>query len=163
MAPANFLKGEMDVLFALEASVRHISDIRIEPFYDNPIYLITLPGAPLAKKDRVTAGDLAGRTLMIGGGSPPALKKVQQRITAGGRVNYFNSADHETTLTNVAAEKGVCLSPGFLNDHNPEFAWTPFDCRETISCVPQRGPAAHRPGIRGPPAGASQGEMMIPM
>ena len=27
------------------------------------------------------------------------------------------------------------ISPGFLNDHNPEFAWTHFDCRETISCV----------------------------
>ena len=135
MAPANFLKGETDVLFALETSVRHISDIRIEPFYESPIYLITLPGDPLAKKERVTADDLAGRTLMIGGGSPPALKRVQQRIIAGGRVNYFNSADHETTLTNVAAEKGVCLSPGFLNDHNSEFAWTPFDCREAISCV----------------------------
>ena len=104
-----FLKGETDILFALGASVRHISDIRIEPFYSSPIYLITLPGDPLAKKERVTTDDLAGRTLMIGGGSPPALKKVQQRIIAGGSVNYFNSADHETTLTNVAAEKGVCL------------------------------------------------------
>ena len=37
MAPANFLKGETDVLFALEASVRHISDIRIEPFYESKI------------------------------------------------------------------------------------------------------------------------------
>ncbi len=130
-----FLKGETDILFALETSVRHISDIQIQPFYNSPIYLITLPDDPLAKKERVTAEDLAGRTLMIGGGSPPALKKVQQRIIAGGGVNYFNSADHETTLTNVAAEKGVCLSPGFLNNHNPEFAWTPFDCKETISCV----------------------------
>ncbi len=37
-------------------------------------YLITLPDDPLAKKERVTAEDLA---VMIGGGSPPALKKVQ--------------------------------------------------------------------------------------
>ena len=102
---------------------------------EESFYLITLPRDRLAKKERVTMEDLAGRTLMIGGGSPPALKKVQQRIIAGGRVNYFNSADHETTLTNVAAEKGICLSPGFLNDHNPEFAWTPFDCQESISCV----------------------------
>ena len=78
----------------------------------------------------------------------PALKKVQQRIIAGGRVNYFNSAGHETTLTNVAAEKGVCLSPGFLNDRNPEFAWAPFDCKETISCVLRTHREDHRPIVR---------------
>ncbi len=40
---------------------------------------------PLAKKERVTAEDLAGRTLMIGGGSPPALKRVQQgRVPVAG-------------------------------------------------------------------------------
>ena len=32
---------------------------------------------------------------------------------AGARSNYF-----------------ICV-----NDHNGEFAWTPFDCKETISCV----------------------------
>jgi len=35
----------------------------------------------------------------------------------------------------VAAEKGICLAPGFLNDHSGQFAWIPFDCPERFSCV----------------------------
>ena len=72
---------------------------------------------------------------MVGGGSPQALRAVQHRLIASGRIDYFNSPDHDTTLTNVAAERGVCLAPGFLNDHSGQFAWIPFDCKETFSCV----------------------------
>ena len=72
---------------------------------------------------------------MVGGGSPAALKAVQHRLIASGRIEYFNSADHDTTLTNVAAGRGVCLAPGFLNDHSGQFAWIPFDCAESFSCV----------------------------
>ena len=82
----------------------------------------------------ITESDLYGRTLMVGGGSPPALRAVQQRLIASGRIEYFNSPDHDTTLTNVAAKKGVCLAPGFLNDHSGQFAWIPFDCKESFSC-----------------------------
>ena len=39
------------------------------------------------------------------------------------------------TLTNVAAGRGICLVPGFLNDHSGEFAWIPYDCQDTFSCV----------------------------
>ena len=130
-----FLKGETDILFAMEETVRHIPDIQIHKFYKSPIYLISQPDDPLAKKERITANDLEGRTLMVGGGSPAALRTVQQRVINSVNINYFNSADHDTTLTNVAASLGVCLAPGFLNDHNPDYAWTPFDCKETISCV----------------------------
>ena len=35
----------------------------------------------------------------------------------------------------MAAGRGVCLAPGFLNDHSGQFAWVPFDCEETFSCV----------------------------
>ena len=72
---------------------------------------------------------------MVGGGSPPELRAVQQRVIEMVNVRYFNSNDRETTLTNIAAHKGVCLAPGFLNDHNGEFAWTLFDCPERIKCV----------------------------
>ena len=82
--------------FAPEENVKKIPDILIHSFYESPIYLISQPDDPLAKKDLITARDLAGRTLMVGGGSPAALQKVQ---------------------------------------HNPDYAWTPFDCQETISCV----------------------------
>ena len=72
---------------------------------------------------------------MVGGGSPPALRAVQHRLMETGKISYFNSADHDTTLTNVAAGRGVCLAPGFLNDHSGQFAWIPFDCSERFSCV----------------------------
>ena len=130
-----FLKRETDILFALEENVRRVPDILIHPFYKSPIYLISQPDDPLAGKKKVTVKDLAGRTLMVGGGSPTALQKVQQQVIHSIEINYFNSADHDTTLTNVAANLGICLAPGFLNDHNPDYAWTPFDCEETISCV----------------------------
>ena len=89
----------------------------------------------MAKKDLIREEDLYGRTLMVGGGSPQALKTVQHQLISSGKIRYFNSADHDTTLTNVAAGRGVCLAPGFLNDHSGQFAWIPFDCRERFSCV----------------------------
>ena len=79
--------------------------------------------------------DLYGRTLMVGGGSPAALRAVQHRLIATGKIDYFNSADHDTTLTNVSAGRGDCLAPGFLNDHSGQYAWIPFDCPESFSCV----------------------------
>ena len=36
---------------------------------------------------------------------------------------------------NVASERGICLSPGFLNDHTGEFVWIPFDCEEKMPCA----------------------------
>ena len=85
---------------------------------------------------------------MIGGGSPPALRAVQHRLITTGKLSYFNSADHDTTLTNVAAGRGVCLAPGFLNDHSGQFAWVPFDCRESFSCALCTHKGDHRESLR---------------
>ncbi len=84
---------------------------------------------------------------MVGGGSPPALKAVQNRLINSGKVRYFNSPDHDTTLTNVAARKGICLAPGFLNGHSGQFAWIPYDCEETFSCVLCTHKADKRPSV----------------
>ena len=130
----SFLKNESDVLFALKEENRHIPGITTHPLFESRIYLITRTDDPLAGKNLITKEDLYGRTLMVGGGSPPALRAVQQRLIATGKIEFFNSPDHDTTLTNVAAKKGVCLAPGFLNDHSGQFAWIPFDCKESFSC-----------------------------
>ena len=132
---ASFLKGEEDILFARRNDVKHIPGIRLHFLFDSRIYLITLKDDELAGKNIVHAEDLRGRVLMVGGGSPPELKAVQQRIIESVHVDYFNSSDRETTLTNIKAHRGICLAPGFLNDHNGEFAWTLFDCPEKICCV----------------------------
>lgn len=59
---------------------------------------------------------------------------LQQRMISEIHVDYFNRPDHDNTLTNVAAHKGVCLAPVFLNDHNGEFAWLDFDSDVVIPC-----------------------------
>lgn len=130
-----FMKGDADMLFALREQSKQLSNTAVHPLFESRIYLIAQRDDPLAQKNRIKESDLYGRTLMVGGGSPAALKAVQHRLIASGRIEYFNSADHDTTLTNVAAGRGVCLAPGFLNDHSGQFAWIPFDCAESFSCV----------------------------
>ena len=130
-----FLKNEADVLFTLREMTRQIPGIVVHDLYESRIYLIVQKDDPLTQKDLIRESDLYGRTLMVGGGSPPALQTVQHWLIASGKIDYFNSADHDTTLTNVAAGRGICLAPGFLNDHSGQFAWIPFDCKESFSCV----------------------------
>lgn len=130
-----FLSNKTDIHFSLEEHVKQIPGISIYKLFTSRIYLITDKNDPLAKKDFIIESDLYGRTIMVGGGSPAALKSVQQRLINSNKISYFNSADHDTTLTNVAAGRGVCLAPGFLNDHSNQFAWIPFDCKENFSCV----------------------------
>ena len=131
----DFLKEETDILFSLKEHTRQLPGVVVHDLFSSHIYLITQRNDPLAEKNLITEEDLYGRTLMVGGGSPNALKAVQHRLISSGKIDYFNSADHDTTLTNVAAGRGVCLSPGFLNDHSGQFAWIPFDCEESFSCV----------------------------
>jgi DNA-binding transcriptional LysR family regulator len=130
-----FLKGEEDLIFGLEEALCHIPHIVIHPLFESHIYLVTQKEDPLATLESVTPKDLEGRRLMIGGGSPTELKKVQQMVVNTIHVETFNSADHTTTLTNIAAGNGICLSPGFCNDHTGEFSWIPFDTEVTMNCV----------------------------
>ena len=130
-----FLQNEVDIVFTLREQTRQVPGIQVHDLFESRIYLITDKDDPLAGKNLIREEDLYGRTLMVGGGSPLALRMVQHRLISSGKIDYFNSADHDTTLTNVAAGRGVCLAPGFLNDHSGQFAWIPFDCDESLSCV----------------------------
>jgi len=130
-----FLRNETDAVFALVEQTRQVAGIEVHDLFESRIYLICDKDDPLSDKDLIHEEDLYGRTIMVGGGSPQALKTVQHRLISSGKIAYFNSADHDTTLTNVAAGKGVCLAPGFLNDHSGQFVWIPFDCKESFSCV----------------------------
>lgn len=130
-----FLQNKTDIVFALKEQTRQIPGIQVHDLFTSRIYLITGRDDPLAEKNLIQESDLFGRTIMVGGGSPQELRAVQHRLISSGKINYFNSADHDTTLTNVAAGRGVCLAPGFLNDHSGQFSWIPFDCDESFSCV----------------------------
>ena len=131
----SFLQNEADIVFALKEQTKQVAGIQVHDLFESRIYLIANRDDPLAGKNLIREEDLYGRTLMVGGGSPQALKTVQHRLINSGKIDYFNSADHDTTLTNVAAGRGICLAPGFLNDHSGQFAWIPFDCKESFSCV----------------------------
>ena len=143
----SFLKNESDILFTLKEQTRQIPSIQVHELFESRIYLICKTDDPLAQKNLIIEEDLYGRTLMVGGGSPPALRAVQQRLIATGNIQYFNSPDHDTTRVNVAADKGICLAPGFLNDHSGQFAWIPFDCPETFSCVLATHKNDHRESV----------------
>lgn len=143
----SFLRNEADILFALREQARQIPDIAVHDLFESRIYLIAEKGDPLAGRDFVREEDLYGRTLMVGGGSPAALRVVQHRLIGTGKIRYFNSPDHDTTLTNVAAGRGVCLAPGFLNDHSGQFAWIPLDCEESFSCILCTHKADKRPSL----------------
>ena len=130
-----FLRNETDIVFALKEQTHQVAGIQVHDLFESRIYLIADRDDSLAGKNLICEEDLYGRTLMVGGGSPAALRAVQHRLIGSGKINYFNSADHDTTLTNVAAGRGVCLAPGFLNDHSGQFAWIPFDCKESFPCV----------------------------
>ena len=144
----SFLRNEADILFALKEQTKQLPGIRVHELFESHIYLIAQRDDPLAAKDLIAEEDLYGRTLMVGGGSPPALQAVQHRLISSGKIDYFNSPDHDTPLTNVAAGRGVCLAPGFLNDHSAQFAWIPFDCRESFSCVLCFHREDNRPGVK---------------
>ena len=131
----SFLRDEADILFCLEEQTHHIPAINVHKLFDSRIYLIAPKEDCLSKKNLIREEDLYGRTVMVGGGSPPALRAVQQRLISSGKIDYFNSADHDTTKTYVAAGRGVCLAPGFLNDHSGLFSWIPYECEEKLSCV----------------------------
>lgn len=141
-----FLRGEQDVTFIRDDG-RRIPDAERHPLYQSHIYLVTRKNDPLAHKELVRMEDLRGRTLMVGGTSPSPLRAVQHRVVSELGLPHFNSSDHGTTLVSVAAGKGICLSPGLYNDGSPEFAWTPFDCEETISCVLLTHASEHRPEV----------------
>ena len=143
----SFLRNEVDILFALKEQTKQIPGIAVHELFESRVYLIADRADPLAGKNIIQEEDLYGRTLMVGGGSPPALKAVQHRLINSGKIRYFNSPDHDTTLTNIAAGRGICLAPGFLNDHSGQFAWIPYDCKESFFCVLCTHKADKRPGV----------------
>lgn len=130
-----FLHKELDLILLPKQEAQKLSKVVIHPLYISQIYLLCQQTDPLAQLDRVTAQDLAGRTLLVNGGSSQILRQVQQRVISTVPIHYFNSPTHDFTLIQVASDKAICLSPGYLNDHSGAFAWIPFDCPESFDLV----------------------------
>lgn len=131
---SDFLNGKVDILFDDYDNLKNIKGIKIISFYDSRIYLVCNKNDDLAKKEIIQMEDLKGKILMVGGGSQRNLIIVQNRVLNTLHIPFFNSDDHDTTLTNIAANRAIVLAPGFLHDRNDGFVWIPFNCYETIHC-----------------------------
>ena len=144
---SSFLSGDTDIEFTEKGFFSRSPGIKEEHLYYSGIYLIVRDDDFLASRDLINAEDLRGRTLMVGGGSPPQLEEVQNRVIANGDVGYYNSHDHDTTMVNVAVGSGVCLSPGFLMGNDPGYRWVPFDCPERFDCAIAMRDKEDRPSV----------------
>lgn len=118
---SDFLNGKVDILFEDYDNLKNIKGIKIISFYDSRIYLVCNKNDDLAKKEIIQMEDLKGKTLMVGGGSQRNLIIVQNRGLNTLHIPFFNSDDHDTTLTNIAANRAIVLAPGFLHDRNDGF------------------------------------------
>lgn len=127
-----FLRRDLDLILLPNYEAEKLSNIETFDLFDSHIYLLCKTDDELAQKKIVTSADLAGRTLLVNGGSSKLLRQVQQRVISQVPISHFNSPTHDFTLIQVAAGKAICLSPGYLNDHTDAFAWVPFDCPETF-------------------------------
>lgn len=131
----SFLRREEDVVFGLDTSFSQITHVHLNPLFDSRIYLVVQKSDPLSSREVIHVEDLQDRTLLVGGGSPMQLQRAQQTVINNTNVKTINSPDHMSTLTSIAAGIGVCLCPGFTNDHLGEFVWIPFDTKEKMKCV----------------------------
>ncbi|MBQ0064630.1 MAG: LysR family transcriptional regulator [Firmicutes bacterium] len=130
----SLLNGSSDILFAIEDPNVKIPNTISQTIFESGIYLVCTKEDPLARNKEITTKDLDGYTLLVGGGSPYGLRKAQKQVLSRNKVNVLNSPDHETSLTLISLKEAINLIPGFLNDHNEEFAWIPFSTQERIPC-----------------------------
>lgn len=131
----SFLHKTEDIIFGIDYALEKIPHVRLHKLFDSKIYLVTQKSDILSGRSLIQPHDLENRALLVGGGSPIPLVRAQQSITNNVTLQTINSDNHMTSLTHIAAGVGVCLCPGFTNDHLGEFAWIPFDTKETIGCV----------------------------
>lgn len=131
----SLLRGAGDVIFENESVLSHIAEIKVHPLYESHIYLVVNKKDPLAGREVVTRADLRDRTVITCSTSIQELQRAQKAVAEAGCRESFNCPDYVTAITNIAAGNGVCLLPGFCNDHNGEFDWIPVDFAGSMSCV----------------------------
>lgn len=143
----SFLKTDQDIAFANEDDVRSLQDINVHPLYSSGFYFVCTDDDPYADRDIIHTEDIKGRTLMVNGGSGKVLRSIQQRILKETGCDFFNSNDHDTSLTYIAAKRAIVVAPGSLNDHSAMYRWIPFDCPEKLNYVLITHAYDHRPAL----------------
>ena len=131
----DLVAGLYQSLPAIQVDEKKFPNVKMASLFDSHFYLIARHEDPISRSELITEEMLDGRTLLIGGDTPSELSLVHQRLIGRGKVEVLHSYNLNTTLSYIATQKGICIAPGFTNDHNREFAWIPFDCPERIRCV----------------------------
>lgn len=144
----SLLRGNGDVIFEDEDVLSRIAEVKMHHLYRSHIYLVTPKKDPLAEMEVVTLEDLRDRTVITCSTSVQELVKAQKLVADSGYAELFNCQDYVTAITNVAAGNGVCLLPGFCNDHNGEFTWIPVSFGGSMNCVLGTHVDDHRPETR---------------
>lgn len=130
-AAESLLQNEFDVLFTAEYVAEQYPQLQFEPLYDTHFYCLLRPDDPLAGQDLIRAEDLEGLSFIVGEGTTPALKIIQDRVMESVNVYPLYTEGLHVAWTDVKAGLGVVICPGIANPRNNEFRWVPFDCQET--------------------------------
>lgn len=130
----SLLRGNGDVIFEDENVLTRIAEVKSHPLYQSQIYLVVPKKDPLAALDTVSLEDLQNRTVITCSTAVQELVRAQKLVIDSG-IEVFNCQDYVTAITNIAAGNGVCLLPGFSNDHSGEFAWIPVTFGKPMNCV----------------------------
>jgi DNA-binding transcriptional LysR family regulator len=107
--------GELDLILVEDTDVREADDdVELVHLLDDPMHLVLPVDHPLASKQRVRMGDLAGEPWIQSTASCPCRRHVHAACSAAGfepRVAY-ESDDFQVVQGLVAAGVGVALIPG---------------------------------------------------
>lgn len=133
-AIANFKSGAVDILFASKKDLGSLPEGNTTLLYNSPIYALVNQDDPLSHKAQLTSRDFQDRTLLVNGGSSDLLKHLQQRVIIDSKATPLNSPNHAATLVNVAANRAVCLVPGYLKEPTKGIAWVPFQTDQYYDC-----------------------------
>jgi DNA-binding transcriptional LysR family regulator len=106
----SFLRNEADILFALKEQTKQVAGIQVHDLFESRIYLIANRDDPLAGKNLICEQELYGRTLMVGGGSPPALKTVQHRLISSGKIDDEVACINDISLISINSDTAAINS-----------------------------------------------------
>lgn len=127
-------RGSYDAVFVREGDAAHLKDVRFERIYPSGIYAFVRSDDPLAGKLSIVPSDLDGRTLIVGKGSPPELRAVQDMFISQADVELINSTDPASATVYVQSHRGVVLGPGYADERRPGIVRVPVEGVEPIQC-----------------------------
>ncbi len=141
-------KLEWDIEFSILENARRMSGVKEYPLFESRLCCGFAKDDPLVQKKIIRGEDIKDRRLVTTNTKyPNAAHHVLRDIIGSYHNAYFLVADVQTILHTVASHSAVAFAPGFVNDHNGELVWIPYDCKETLRCVLLTGSTEKRQNV----------------